>query len=90
MTNARRNIGSLCDQALERVDLAIERHRNGQPEDLNIQVLQQIREEIEQMKAALDKSRFQPGYGRFILDWPDDHGLVEFLLNVAHRYSRVT
>lgn len=90
MTNARPNISSLCDQALKRVDLAIERHQEGQPEDLNIPVLHQVREEIEQMKTALDKSKFQPIYGRFILDWPDDHGLVEFLLNVAQRYNSGT
>lgn len=30
-----------------------------------------------------------PGYSRFILDWPDDEGLVEELVNIAYQYGKV-
>ena len=42
------------------------------------------------MEGAMDKAVFRPSYGRFLLDWPDEHGLVKYLLGVSQDYERWT
>jgi hypothetical protein len=81
---------AVCERALDRVDAALENHRAGRPEDFSVGVLENVRCELVQMASTLDKDRFRPSYPRFILDWPDDHGLVEYLLRVSHDYRRWT
>ena len=82
------NTESLCDKAIQRVDLAIAKHEKGEPEDLSVPLLAIVRRELESMREARDMGKFCPGYGRFILDWPDEHGLVDFLLEVEYEYKR--
>jgi len=75
---------------MERVAQAIQNHRGGKDEDLSITVLEMVAGELRRMEETRDKFAFQPTYGRAILDWPDNHGLVEYLLGVAHDYNRWT
>ena len=80
----------LCSRALARVEQAIRNHEAGAPEDLSISVLQKVAAELRRMAETLDRSKYQPGYGRALLDWPDDHGLVEYLLDVSQKYKSWT
>ncbi|MDU5455478.1 MAG: hypothetical protein E6095_18435 [Pseudescherichia vulneris] len=32
---------------------------------------------------------YMPQYPRFILDWPDDEGLIEELINIAYQYGKI-
>ena len=77
------------DTMLRRVDLAIDNHRQGISDDLSIPLLMNVRRELIQMRPMLSPEAFTPGYGRFVLDWPDDHGLVGELLEVAYEYKRL-
>lgn len=79
-----------CRQALARVEAAIDNHRHGRPEDLSVAVLENVALELRKMEGAMDKTVFRPSYGRFLLDWPDGHGLVEYLLGVSQDYERWT
>jgi hypothetical protein len=81
---------AVCERALDRVDVAIENRRSGRPEDLSIEVLQQVRQQLQRMFETLDAKEFSPSYGRFILDWPDEHGLIEELLVASQEYLRWT
>ena len=79
----------LCQSVLERVDLAIRNHEKSIPDDLSIPMLTKIRQELLQMKAALTPSSFRPSYPRFLLDWPDEHGLIAQLSKIAYDYDRL-
>ena len=70
------------------MDEAVENHKAGKPEDLNLEVLANVRQELEKMAATLDSARYSPSYGRFLLDWPDEHGLVDYLLTAGQEYRR--
>lgn len=78
-----------CQAAIDRVDLAILNHDQNRPEDLSIPLLGKVREELIQMNTALSPSVFRPSYGRFVLDWPDERGLVRLLSDVGHQYERL-
>jgi hypothetical protein len=78
-----------CQAAIDRVDLAIRNHEQNMPEDLSVPMLRTVREELFQMKAALSPSIFRPSYGRFVLDWPDEHGLVRQLSELGYQYERL-
>jgi len=32
---------------------------------------------------------YMPQYPRFILDWPDDEGFIEELINIAYQYGKI-
>ena len=83
-------VKGLCHRAIERVDLAIINHQKGNPEDLNIAILNRVRNDLLQMSKVLNKDCFQASYGRFLVDWPDEHGLVELLLQVFQNYRNWT
>jgi hypothetical protein len=78
-----------CQVAIDRVDVAIRNHEQNRPEDLSIPMLRKVREELVQMKAALSPSVFRPTYGRFVLDWPDKHGLIRLLSDLEYQYERL-
>ncbi len=86
MTPEQTLIHQLCLQAIERVELAIARHKRGQDEDLSVPVLENVRQELTVMAEMLDVEQFDPGFPRFILDWPDEHGLIQYLIGIASRY----
>ena len=79
-----------CREALLRVERALENHRAGRPEGLSASVLEQVSVELRAMLNALDKSMYSPNYAIYILDWPNDHGLVNYLVGVACNYERWT
>lgn len=82
-------IAEMCDHAIARIDRAIARHEGGEPEDLNVELLREVRREIVSMRDARDAGVFSPGYARFLLDWPDEHGLVQMLVDLSHKYKQV-
>lgn len=79
-----------CVRALERVDEAIANHGANSPEDLSVKVLRRVKDELEQMVTVLDSTKYKPSYGKFILDWPDEHGLIDVLLGASQDYQRWT
>ncbi len=89
MSMRKKRVHDLCSEALARVDEAIRCHHQGEPADLSIPLLQSVRRELQKMQQVLDPAVFSPSYGRFILDWPDEHGLVSFLLEVDYQYGRI-
>ena len=86
----RPEVADCCKRALERVEQAILNHQRGHPEDLDITTLEQVAKELGKMAQALNKTKYQPAYARFLLDWPDEHGLVEYLIGVSQDYCRWT
>jgi len=90
MSERKDRIRELCDEAIAKVDAAIRAHKEARPSDLDEACLLQVRSELVQMRDTLDSSKFRPGYGRFLLDWPDEHGLVAYLIDVAYQYKRRT
>lgn len=89
MNDKKVSVEQQCEMAIDRVDLAIRNHEQKKAEDLSIPLLRKVREELVQMKAALSPSVFRPSYGRFVLDWPDEHGLVRQLSDVGYQYERL-
>lgn len=79
----------LVSAAIEKVDEAIRCHERGVPADLSVSMLQTIRSELERMSLAQDPTSFRPGYGRFLLEWQDEHGLVKQLMEVEYQYERM-
>jgi hypothetical protein len=77
-----------CEEALNIIDQAIEKHKRGEPEDLNISILLKVKQEILIMGQVLDSSKFVPIYGRFIIDYPGDNGLIDYLAGVSHEYKK--
>jgi hypothetical protein len=89
MNDKNTQVERLCQSALERVDLAIRNHEQHIPDDLSIPMLNKIRQELLQMKVTVSSTSFCPSYSGFILDWPDEHGLVKQLSEVAYEYERL-
>jgi hypothetical protein len=88
--NNKQEVKELCLNAIERINQAVQNHEQGIAEDLNIPILQKVAGEIQKMASELDKSKYKPSYPRFLLDWPDEHGLVEYLIQVSYEYSKRT
>ena len=89
MKNKEKNVNyikQLCSQAIDKVDKAIEKHKRGEPADLDISILLNVRNELVKMQSVTDKSQYSPLYDRFILDWPDQYGLRDFLIYVSNEY----
>ena len=89
MADKKEEVRQLCADAIERVDRAIDNHRKGEPEDLSITILAKVRLELVKMREALSPVIFQPSFGRFVLDWPDRHGLIQQLTQVSYEYGRL-
>lgn len=90
MNNKKKRIENLCTNALERIDDEIMKHREGvENASLSIPMLHEIKKEIEQMLTILEPSIFKPSYPRFMLDWPEESNLIDFLSEVAYQYERL-
>jgi hypothetical protein len=89
MNDKKSSIEQQCRAAIDRVDLAMLNHEKNKPEDLSLPLLGKVKEELIQMKTALSPAVFRPSYGRFVLDWPDEHGLVRLLSDVGYQYERL-
>jgi len=79
----------LLSDAFKKVVDAIIRHERNEVAPLSIQVLIQVKKELEEMIRVMDPKVYMPGYPRFILDWPDDDGLIDELINLAYQYGKI-
>ncbi|MFG1175842.1 hypothetical protein AAFN90_20080 [Erwiniaceae bacterium CAU 1747] len=79
----------LLNDALKKVADAISQHENNAAAPLSIQVLIQVKKELEEMIRVMDPNIYKPGYPRFILDWPDEDGLIDELVNLAYQYGKI-
>ena len=79
----------LLNNALKKVVDAINRHERDEAAPLSIQVLLQVKKELEEMIRVMDPKNYMPGYPRFILDWPDEDGLIDELVNLAYQYGKI-
>ena len=71
--------------------LPIENSRIGKDTDraLPIAMLLNIKLELTKMLEILDKTKYQPSYPRFLLDYPDTK-LADILLDVSYKYKKMT
>ncbi|BFI43929.1 hypothetical protein KD5_03570 [Yersinia pseudotuberculosis] len=76
-------------ETLQLVLDAIELHKNKMPAPLSIDVLNSVRKELEEMIKVMDPQIYTPSYPRFIIDWPDDTGLIEKLVDVDYYYKKI-
>ena len=83
------NIKGLCEAAILKVEAAINAHEKGEPADLSIPFLKNVRGELTKMSETLKPSNFKPSYPKFMMDWADEHGLVKYLSEVAYQYGRL-
>ncbi|MFS7241007.1 hypothetical protein AB6849_11895 [Serratia proteamaculans] len=83
------NIELSLRSVLKKVTDAIERHERNEMAPLSIQLLSQVKKELEEMIRIMNPDIYMPGYSRFILDWPDDEGLAEELVNIAYQYGKI-
>ena len=79
----------LIDAAIAMVDEAVAAHERGEPADLSVSMLLKVRTELERMAMAMSPKIFRLGFGRFFLEWPDEHGLVKRLMEAEYHYERM-
>ncbi|UXK11312.1 hypothetical protein NYP80_02600 [Erwinia pyrifoliae] len=79
----------LLKSSLKKVLDAIIQHERNEAAPLSIQALIQVKKELEEMIRVMDPKVYVPGYPRYILDWPDEDGLIEELVNVAYVYGKI-
>ena len=89
MSNQRNLIKIKCEEAIQRLVLAKENHEKGRSEDLSIEMIDRIIYEIQIMMTALSPQVFRPTFDKFILDWPDELGLISLLSELSYRYQRL-
>ena len=76
----------LIDTTLARIEAAIARHHAGEAEPLSSALLQIISNEIRQVRAEWPLRAV--GYGRFIIDWPDNSEIRSDLIDAAYEMER--
>lgn len=74
--------------ALGAVDAAIAAHTAGSDAPLSLTILARVRSELEKMREHTNSKRYLPTFPRFVMDWPDETGLVKLLVDVAYEYGR--
>ncbi|MFP1723840.1 hypothetical protein ACLEEB_13280 [Lonsdalea quercina] len=79
----------LLSCVLKKVVDAIGKHERNEVAPLSIQLLVKIKKELEEMLRVMNPNVYMPGYSRYILDWPDDDGLIEELINVSYQYGKI-
>ncbi|MEM7249190.1 MAG: hypothetical protein AAF533_27975 [Acidobacteriota bacterium] len=89
MSDRSRFVVGLLEEGLARVDLALERHGRGEPEDLSVGILTSVRRDLQKMQVALDPATYCSAYPRFVLDWPNEHGLIDLLVHVHAEYDKL-
>ncbi|MDE9557837.1 hypothetical protein KKJ06_21140 [Xenorhabdus bovienii] len=80
---------TLLTDALQLVQDAIELHQNGKNAPLSIDVLAQVKKELEEMISVMNPQVYKPSYPRFIMDWPDETGIISTLIDVAYYYQKI-
>lgn len=76
------------EAAIAAVDAAIAAHVASETAPLSLPVLRQVIDELKKMREYSAAQGFLPTYPRFIMDWPDDSGLVDLLVDVAYEYKK--
>lgn len=79
----------MISSALDEVTEALAKHMQGAPAPLSSALLAQVQKELETMRQVMNPAAFKPGYPRFLLDWPDETGLVERLSELAYAYGKL-
>lgn len=79
----------LLNEVIKKIDDAINRHERSEIAPLSFQALKQVKKELEEMKKVMDPKMYMPGYPRFILDWPDEDGLIDELINISYLYGKI-
>ena len=79
----------LLNEIIKKIDDAINRHERSEVAPLSFQALMQVKEELEEMKRVMNPKVYMPGYPRFILDWPDEDGLIAELINISYLYGKI-
>lgn len=76
-------------EALDAVEAAIKAHSVGADDaPLSVTMLTRVRSELEKMREQMSSRDYSPTYPRFVMDWPDESGLVKLLIDVAYEYGR--
>lgn len=57
--------------------------------DLSKSALYNIKSELEKMLNTMNKSKYQPSYSRFLLDYPETE-LTKYLIEVSYLYKQKT
>ena len=85
------DIDKLITEALVKVKEVSEHSRIGKDTEraLPIAMLLNIKLELTKMLEILDKTKYQPSYPRFLLDYPDTK-LADILLDVSYKYKKMT
>lgn len=86
MTNL---VSKQLSEAMDRVKRAIASHERGEKAPLSLALLRKVQTEVELMERHLDPKAFKPSYPRFVLDWPDEAGLVKLLVDVAYAFEKI-
>jgi len=89
MSNQKDLVKIDCEAAIKRLTFAKENHEKKLPEDLSIEMIDRILFEVQTMTETLSPQVFRPTFGKFILDWPDEHGLISLLSELSYRYERL-
>lgn len=76
-------------EALEKVDDAVSRHERNEAAPLSIQALMNIKKELKEIIIVMDPRIYIPDYPLFILDWPDEDGLIDKLINISYLYGKL-
>ncbi|MCJ7925695.1 MAG: hypothetical protein MUW55_07045 [Pantoea vagans] len=79
----------LLNEGTKKIDDAINRHERNEVAPLSFQALMQVKKELKEMKRVMDPKMYMPGYPRFILDWPDEDGLIDELINISYLYGKI-
>lgn len=79
----------MVEDATDAVEKSIVAHKAGFPAPLSLTMLLRIHTELENMRKYLSPKSYSPSYQRFVMDWPDETGLVKKLMNVAYEYNKV-
>lgn len=78
------------DDALSAVRKFITAHQQGNKNaPLSLVILTRVQGELESMKRDVPLFNYTPTYPRFVMDWPDDTGLVKQLIDVAYDYKKL-
>ncbi|MBS9439731.1 hypothetical protein EAE91_22065 [Photorhabdus noenieputensis] len=75
--------------ALQLVQDTIELHQSGKNAPLSVSALTQVKKELEEMIRVMNPQVYKPSYPRFIMDWPDENGVISTLIDVAYFYQKI-
>lgn len=79
----------MIEEAIAAVDKSIMAHKAGVHAPLSLTMLLRVHAELENMRKYLSPESYAPSYQRFVMDWPDETGLVKKLMNVAYEYNKI-